>query len=158
MMTDFANPAFMNWAYSLVISIGIGLLASALLTAWAGKRFALSSHNKLWTFIVGFALLGGLACAPLAESSSWSGLINTCVLPAIVILAYFMPTALAVAASNRSYGAIFILNLFFGWTVLGWIVALVWAVSPPRARRHPAYRITPFGAVPDDSPVGSRPV
>ena len=155
-MTDFATLSFPNWATSLVISIGIALLGSALLTAWASRRFSLSSHNNLWTFIIGVALLGGaLASASMAGNSTWSQQIDAFLLPAILILAYFLPTAMAIAADNKSFGAIFILNLFFGWTLMAWAVALVWAVSPRRADRRPAYRITPFGAVPDDSPVRS---
>ena len=28
-------------------------------------------------------------------------------------------------------GAIFVLNLFLGWSLIGWVVALVWALSSP---------------------------
>lgn len=42
---------------------------------------------------------------------------------------YFVPAALAVFFSSKRAAAIFILNLFLGWTVLGWIGALVWAFA-----------------------------
>jgi hypothetical protein len=45
------------------------------------------------------------------------------------LLMYFLPTILAAARSKRDAGAIFVLNLFLGWTFLGWIVALVWALK-----------------------------
>lgn len=38
---------------------------------------------------------------------------------------------------KRNAGAIFVLNLLLGWTVIGWIVALVWALtvdSAPQAQ------------------------
>jgi uncharacterized membrane protein YqaE (UPF0057 family) len=40
---------------------------------------------------------------------------------------YFAPTIVALSRGHLSAGAIFILNLLLGWTVLGWVVALVWA-------------------------------
>jgi len=45
---------------------------------------------------------------------------------------YFLPTILAMGARNNQAPAIFILNLFLGWTFLGWLAALVWAAVQPR--------------------------
>lgn len=45
------------------------------------------------------------------------------------LLMYFLPTILAIARSKRDVGAIFVLNLFLGWTFVGWIIALVWALK-----------------------------
>jgi hypothetical protein len=42
-------------------------------------------------------------------------------------LAYFLPTI--IAHHKRNAGAIFVLNLLTGWTVIGWIVAFVWALT-----------------------------
>jgi hypothetical protein len=42
---------------------------------------------------------------------------------------YFLPSIVALARSKRDLLAIFLLNLFLGWSVIGWIVALVWAVK-----------------------------
>jgi len=50
------------------------------------------------------------------------------------LLTYFLPTILAAARRKRDLGAIFVLNLFLGWTFIGWIVALVWALK----HDHPA--------------------
>jgi hypothetical protein len=46
---------------------------------------------------------------------------------------HFAPTFIAVWRKHPRRIAIFVINLLFGWTILGWIVALVWALSPPRA-------------------------
>jgi len=40
---------------------------------------------------------------------------------------YFVPTLVALVRSKRDTLAIFLLNLFLGWTLIGWIVALIWA-------------------------------
>ena len=42
---------------------------------------------------------------------------------------YFLPSIIALARSKRNILAIFLLNLFLGWTFIGWVVALVWAVK-----------------------------
>jgi hypothetical protein len=41
---------------------------------------------------------------------------------------YLLPARVALWRSHRHRWSILVLNLF-GWMVLGWIVALVWAVS-----------------------------
>ena len=45
----------------------------------------------------------------------------------ITTLLYFLPT---IVARNRSdFAGILLLNLLLGWTVIGWIVALIWACA-----------------------------
>jgi hypothetical protein len=53
---------------------------------------------------------------------------------ALVVLAfglslglYFLPSLLG--KDKRNAGAIFVLNLLLGWTFVGWVVALVWALT-----------------------------
>lgn len=41
------------------------------------------------------------------------------------ICLYFLPSY--VGAKKKNASAIFVLNFFLGWTVLGWVIALVWA-------------------------------
>jgi Superinfection immunity protein len=42
---------------------------------------------------------------------------------------YFLPTILAFARNKRDTAAILLLNLLLGWTMIGWVIALVWAVK-----------------------------
>ena len=42
---------------------------------------------------------------------------------------YFLPTIIALIKSKRDTLAIFLLNFFLGWTVIGWVVALIWAAK-----------------------------
>ena len=42
---------------------------------------------------------------------------------------YFLPSILAFARNKRDTLAIVILNFFLGWTMIGWVVALVWALK-----------------------------
>ena len=45
------------------------------------------------------------------------------------LVMYFLPSIIALARSKRDLLAIFLLNFFLGWSVIGWIVALVWAAK-----------------------------
>jgi hypothetical protein len=43
---------------------------------------------------------------------------------------YFIPTI--VGWKTKYSSGILLLNLFLGWTVLGWLGALIWAISSPK--------------------------
>jgi len=47
----------------------------------------------------------------------------------IIFVAYFLPTLIAMVRFRNNTLAIFTLNLFAGWTLVGWVVALVWSVA-----------------------------
>lgn len=57
------------------------------------------------------------------------------------ILLYFLPTI--IARDKTDVMAIFIINLLFGWTIIGWFISLIWACS--------AERYIPVGTVPVSS-------
>ena len=42
---------------------------------------------------------------------------------------YFLPSIVAFARSKRDAVSILMLNLFLGWTAIGWVIALVWALK-----------------------------
>jgi Superinfection immunity protein len=48
---------------------------------------------------------------------------------AILAVIYFLPAFIASKRNHRQTTAIALLNLFLGWTFVGWVAALVWAVS-----------------------------
>jgi len=54
------------------------------------------------------------------------------------LLLYFLPSI--IGHSRRDFAGIFLLNFFLGWTVIGWIGALIWACASER--RHPVMIIT----------------
>jgi hypothetical protein len=47
----------------------------------------------------------------------------------LLSLFYFLPLAIAFNKKRANTGAIFALNLFLGWSLIGWVVALVWALK-----------------------------
>lgn len=48
----------------------------------------------------------------------------------IGILSYFIPWFVAWGRNHPQVGAIFVVNLFLGWTIVGWVVSLAWSVMP----------------------------
>jgi hypothetical protein len=55
-------------------------------------------------------------------------LLRVLALTSILLPLCFLP---AILGRRKRHGvSIFVLDLFLGWTVIGWVVALVWAVSP----------------------------
>jgi hypothetical protein len=61
----------------------------------------------------------------------------------VVLACYFLPTLVAALRGKIGAGGVFFVNLFLGWTVVGWFVAFIWACSGRtegdaslEARRH----------------------
>ena len=46
----------------------------------------------------------------------------------LLISIYFLPSIVAACRKHVNFTAIFILNLFLGITLFGWVFALIWAV------------------------------
>lgn len=51
------------------------------------------------------------------------------ILVSISLLIYFFPTIVGVLRRHKNTLAIGLLNLFLGWTLLGWVGALIWAAT-----------------------------
>ena len=55
---------------------------------------------------------------------------------ALVILVstfiYFLPTLIASLRGHKQFPQLAMLNLFLGWTAIGWLGALVWALAPQK--------------------------
>lgn len=47
-------------------------------------------------------------------------------LPALVL--HFLPTIIAAVRHAHNFGWILLVNLLLSWTVVGWILALIWAL------------------------------
>ena len=64
-------------------------------------------------------------------------------LPMLVL--HFLPAIIAGARHARNFGWILVINIFFSWTVVGWVVALIWALCDA-----PRYYYVPY--VPRSAP------
>lgn len=88
------------------------------------------------TFVLGSALLifiGTGGPGKLMESSIpyLESALRGAVLGFLALL-YFLPTA--VGRKSPRVAAIFLANLFFGWTIIGWIISLIWATAEAGSR------------------------
>jgi len=55
------------------------------------------------------------------------GLLGGIFLFILAVFLYFLPTIIGWNKENSN--GIAVVNFFLGWTLLGWVVALVWAIS-----------------------------
>lgn len=74
----------------------------------------------------------------MGDGMAWFAGWHFLALPIMLIIA-FAPTFIALARQHHNSLAIFALNLFLGWTVIGWIVALIWSLTatPGRLKNSP---------------------
>lgn len=47
----------------------------------------------------------------------------------ISLLIYFLPAIIASNQKKENAGAVLALNFLLGWTLIGWVIALVWAMT-----------------------------
>jgi hypothetical protein len=52
------------------------------------------------------------------------------------LLFYFVPTL--VARGKNRFSSILVLNIFLGWTVIGWVGALIWAMNEKKVQANTA--------------------
>lgn len=60
------------------------------------------------------------------------------VIPVVLIgvSLYLVPTIISGIRQHRNANAILIVNLFLGWSFIGWVAALVWAMTDNVERRQ----------------------
>lgn len=51
------------------------------------------------------------------------------VIALFVFFMYMFPTIVAARYDHKNTQAISVLNIYLGWTFIGWVVCLVWAVK-----------------------------
>ena len=61
--------------------------------------------------------------------SALLSLAGTAVFAFFGVIFYILPTLIASERNRRHTIGILLVNLFFGWTFLGWIAALLWALT-----------------------------
>lgn len=50
------------------------------------------------------------------------------ILIGISIVVYLVPSMIAMARKSQRMGGVIVLNIFLGWTLLGWVGSFIWAV------------------------------
>ncbi len=82
--------------------------------------------GAIWLFLL---VLSALDFAFLNVLAGTSKVLFQIVAVITGVLVYFIPSFVAIARQHPSTTAIFALNLFLGWSFIGWVVALVWSLT-----------------------------
>lgn len=54
----------------------------------------------------------------------------------LALIVYVLPSAIASSRNAKATMGIIILNLFLGWCFVGWVAALIWAVTGITSQEH----------------------
>lgn len=47
----------------------------------------------------------------------------------LAVVVYFLPLTIAICRHHRQMWPIIVVDVFLGWSLVGWVVALAWSVS-----------------------------
>jgi hypothetical protein len=86
------------------------------------------------------AALGGLAVVVVVAIGVREFLGDTLggiIVILILFVAYFFPSFVADRRNVPNKGSVRVINLFLGWTVIGWVVALAMAMAGPSPAQKP---------------------
>ena len=75
----------------------------------------------------------------------------------VSLIIYFLPTITAMLVGCDRKGSVFIMNLFLGWTFIGWVWAFIWSVSS----NHEQQNIVINNHIPADkiiNPIEIQPI
>jgi ABC-type transport system involved in cytochrome c biogenesis permease component len=91
--------------------------------------------NGILVFALIVAVIDGLAYGGkwLPDNAAGGG-IGIAIAAFIAVMLGLLPAYIAGRRGHQNYLAILMLNLLLGWTVIGWIIAMVWACTEVRAR------------------------
>jgi hypothetical protein len=100
---------------------------------------------RTWAALAVLALVAILGAPVLGPTGrDIGGGIGGLVVVLILAVFYFIPSLVARDRMHPSLQAVFALNLLLGWTLLGWVAALVWALAVPADRRPCLYCAEPI--------------
>jgi hypothetical protein len=147
-MTDFNLHTLSTT--SVILALGSSLLAGVFVSYLSALLLWLTPAQKLMAFLIGFALTCTLAITEIYQpGNQWKDMLMLRSLPLLASFIYFLPTVAAIAVDCKIFRSVFLVNLFFGWTVIGWVTAILMALRPEERDIYGdlTYRLTPFGVV-----------
>jgi hypothetical protein len=56
---------------------------------------------------------------------------------------YFIPTIVAISRNMHNKGSVIVVNVFLGWTLIGWVVALAMACGSNKSVQGEAFSYAP---------------
>lgn len=99
-----------------------------------------------WTIAVLSVCLVLAAATGGGKNALMTGISATAVAVAAgaAVYLYFLPTVEAMARGQNNVTQVALVNVFFGWSLLGWVLALVWAVKPQEtSHQNPLHPLPP---------------
>jgi len=119
-------------------------LVKSLDRSWAytGKH----AYLRVVVWILGILIGWSAFLILFIKSDEFSGMVVSApvlLFGLFLLLLYFFPTIKAYRDKKINKQAILALNIFLGWTVVGWVVALVWAYTQNDARNAVALATSP---------------
>ena len=93
-------------------------------------------RHKIWASVILFWLFVSAVGATIEDSTQFSligltwrfaGIFLVAIFWVFIAIIYFAPYFIAKDRNKSNAIAILVLNIFLGWTLIGWVVALVWA-------------------------------
>jgi hypothetical protein len=58
----------------------------------------------------------------------------------LILLLYFLPWLIGLSRRVNSGGALLLVNLLLGWTLIGWLICMIWAVTGTTVEQDEFYR------------------
>jgi T4 superinfection immunity protein len=109
----------------------LGIIAALLIAAsiyflWVMiERQNFTPHHRLMAYLVSLTFLGDIAAILWSWGMGWQWTVMAGLIPPLVVMLYFMPTAAAIYWQHPSPNSIFAINLLTGWTLVGWALAFM---------------------------------
>jgi hypothetical protein len=93
----------------------------------------MSNGFKIFLVVTGVLAVGIVAVGVMASQAG----IQADMIPGLLLILaaaviYFLPTLVAGVRGCKAGAGIVIVNIFLGWTFIGWVVALAWAAAGER--------------------------
>lgn len=88
----------------------------------------IKKHPIIFGIII-FFLIGFLSSPQFYSKIKIVPFVESLMIVALVFGTYFLPMIIALIRKHKQTNPIVIVNIFLGWTLIGWVVALAWSVS-----------------------------
>src|SRR3989338_3594787 len=102
--------------------------------------------NMGWGQWILIGVAGSIFLAIIGSTEAGKGLLGLAFIIGLILL-YFLPAIIAGRRRNPDEKQIMILNVFLGWTFVGWVIALIWAYKEPpkkKKKNSPAWKQREF--------------
>lgn len=91
----------------------------------------MDSPIRVLILLLGLILIYFIATGHMGSVSTSIFMLTFCV-GGIAI--YCAPSYFAHKRNVKNFGSIVVLNLFFGWTLIGWVIAMAMAMADPKIK------------------------